>query len=501
MNPCPGKTKRSTRGALMAAALLLMLASGIFMGAWVSLMSTRAAQVSYMETAVQRRVSVGNSRQFSWQCALDKAFEPNNDLSANQTGVFAGNAGGLSTGSGWTDLNVYKSTDIPGVMTTVFPYNYTGMRPMDSYLNREQFSRPTALTGVDNFAAHLFLKTYCPMLAGDLFITYRKPSTSPSELDVYANTSSHVGVWKVEGRTVIRSPESLFARTTAGPLQLPFYTRSLYIQSHDSYNSRAILGTDLNGQRLLPSNMPAEPSTTGPVSGTASESFKGYLNVIRNDINPDNSLWHFMEREQTAGRSSYATIDVFSVSATTTGPYWMEEQSTPTYPPPGWPSGYPPKLRVLIVQLNHASLPHLRIHGVVDQIIFKGQTNPSQFSNAGLMSPVMFAIVPMNSTGPSVRDIRFERDNNRRIVIGAQHWNAATLDISWGGNPGTGTEYLWRTVFINEYQTVMLNMPANVTRTVRWIGGVMTNWAFKRRVAGGVNASRLVFAADSSLTT
>jgi hypothetical protein len=501
MLPIPSNRKFTSRGSLMAAALLFMLLSGLFIGAWVTLMSGRAVQISYMETAVQRRLALENSRQLSWQCALDKAFEPNNDLSASQNAVLTGNAGGVSTGNGWTDLNIYSTTDEPGTMTTVFPYNYTGMRPVSSYVSQEKLSRPTALTGVDAFDAYLFLKTYNPVLGGDLFITYRRPDTAPSELDVYADTSAHHGIWTVEGRAVIKSPDSLFARTTSRTLQLPFLSRSLYIQAHDIYNSRAIMGTDLTGQRLLPSNMPAEATTTGPVSTATTDRFDAYLNVIRNDQNPDNSLWHFMEREQAAGRSSYATIDVFSTSATSTGPYWMEEQTTPTYPPPGWPSGYPPKLRVLMVRLNHASLPHLRIHGVVDQIIFKGQTTPPQFSAAGTMSPVIFTVLPMNATGPSVRDIRFEADNNRRIVIGAQHWNAAMLDISWVGNPSSGTEHSWRTVFINEYQTVMLNMPASVTRSVRWLGGVMTNWTFKRRSAGGTNASRLTFASDSSVTT
>jgi hypothetical protein len=497
----PLRTNQSTRGALMAAALLLMLVSGLFLSAWVSLMSTRAAQVSYMEEAVQRRISVENSRQLAWQCAVDKAFEVGGTLAPNQDGVLGANVGGINTHTGWTNLNVYTSTAIPGVMDKVFPYNYTGMRPMLSYLNTGHVKRPSSLTEVDDFNDYLFLKTYSPLLAGDLFICYRKPEHAPTELDIYANTTSHHAMWTVEGRTVIRSPESLFAKSTASPLQLPFRTRSLYIQSHDTYNSRAVLGTDISGNKLLPSNLPALPSTTGPVSTTAAERYEGYLNVIRNDLNPDNSLWHFMEREQTAGRSDYATIDVFTKSATATGPYWMEEQENPTYPPPKWPSGYPPRLRVLIIQLNDATLPHLRIHGVVDQIIFKGQTTAAEFENAGLMSPVMFAITPMNSKGPSVRDIRFEKENNRRIVMGAQHWNHGDLDISWVGDPIGGAQYNWRTVFINEYQTVMLNMPSNVTQTVRWIGGVMTNWTFKRRVAGGSNASRLTLAADASLTT
>ncbi len=108
----------------------------------------------------------------------------------------------------------------------------------------------------------------------------------------------------------------------------------------------------------------------------------------------------------------------------------------------------------------------------------------------------MMAVLPNGSSGPTVRDVRFVGDNNRRFVLGVKHWNAAPLDISWEGNPTSGFEHKWRCFFINEFQTVMLNMPSNITRNVRWLGGVMTNWTFKRRAAGGSNASRLVFAPD-----
>jgi hypothetical protein len=52
-------------------------------------------------------------------------------------------------------------------------------------------------------------------------------------------------------------------------------------------------------------------------------------------------------------------------------------------------------------------------------------------------------------------------------------------------------------VLVNEYQTLMFNMPSTLTRNVRWIGGVMTNWTIKRRASGGTTASRLIFSPDT----
>jgi len=502
----PPKSRKSQLGALMVAALMLMLVTGMFMTSWVSLIGARGVQISYMETAVQRRLSLESSRHFAWECAMEKAFDPNSTLTGNTSGVLGGSYGGLSSDDGWTAMNIYTSTKIPGSMTTVFPYNYSGLRPMMSYLSREQFKRPASLTGVDNFNSYLFLKTYPPVLAGDLFIAYRKPATAGTQIDINTTTSDHHAFWHVEGRTVIRDPESHFALTTPSPMQLPFTTRSLYIQSYDSYNSRAICGSsaDAGGSvsKLLPSNLPAVPSTTGPVSATpAVDRFKGYLNVVNNPDNPDNSLWHMIERDRLTRGVDTFTADVFVQGTATSGDVRMEEQKDPTYKPPMWPSGYPASgLRVMFVKLDSPNLPNLRIHGVVHQVVFQGQTSAAAFDAAGALAPRIITLVSTGDGGPSVRDIRFEGDNNRRIVIGAKHWNAAPLDITWVGTPVMG-DFRWRTVFINEYHTVILNMPASITQNVRWYGGVMTNWTFKRRASGGSNRSRLTFASDSSLTS
>lgn len=502
----PSKSRKSQLGALMVAALLLMLVTGMFMTSWVSLIGARGVQISYMEIAVQRRLSLENSRQFAWQTAMEKAFDPGSTLSADTNGLLGGAYGGVGSDDGWTALNVYASTRTAETMTTVFPYNYAGMRPMTSYLSTEKLVRPATLSDVDDFNSYLFLKTYPPVLAGDLFIAYRKPALAGTQIDINTTTTDHHAFWDVEGRTVIRDPESHFSLTTPSPMQLPFTTRSLYIQSHDGYNSRAICGSASGPGnsvvKLLPSNLPAVPSTTGPVSSTpAVDRYMGYLNVVNNPDNPDNSLWHFMDRERTAGRSDYRTVDVYVTGASPTGDYWMEEQRDPTYKPPMWPSGYPASgLRVLFIKLDSTFLPNMRIHGVVHQVVFKGQSSAADFDAAGALAPRIFTFLPMGDGGPSVRDIRFEGDNNRRIVIGAKHWNAAPLDISWVGTPVTG-DFRWRTVFINEYQTVVLNMPSSITQNVRWLGGVMTNWTFKRRAAGGSNRGRLTFAADGSLST
>jgi hypothetical protein len=344
-----------------------------------------------------------------------------------------------------------------------------------------------------------------PVLNGDVFCVYRKPDGVATELDIYRDagngSNGHNANWTVEGRTVVRHPPSFFVSSTPSPLQLPFLTKSLYIQSHAAAEPPNIpypvYGTSPGGTALLPSNMPVVPSTTGPVGGTGDRRHQGYLDVVRNDDNPDNSLWHFQDREAAAGRTATVTIDVGGVFNSATEAYWISEQKNPTYTPPGWPSGYDDKLKVLFIKLDSQYLKNMRIYGVVDQIIFVGQSNATAFTNAAAMKPVIITIMPNGARGRWVRDIRFERENNRRHVLAFQDDNGRPVEFSWVNSPISGNEFRWRCVLVNEYQSLMFNMPNPLTRSIRWIGGVMTNWTIKRRAAGGNNPSRLLFTGDS----
>lgn len=291
-------------------------------------------------------------------------------------------------------------------------------------------------------------------------------------------------------------------------MQLPFYTRSLYVQSHDSVNARAVLGTttDSGGStvKLLPSNLAAAPTTTGPVSADPDDRFKGHLNVIKNDFNPDNSLWHFMDRENAGAGCRLHPAGCLFQSTTSADPFWMEDYAgtaddMPPQPPFDYKNDY---IRTLFIRLDHANLPHLRITNPVDQIVFYGQTTNADFIVTRHVDPVMITIVQDSVSAP-LTNIAFVGDNNRRIVLGVKVTQPITrgLYLNWTGDPLAGSTHDWRIVYINEGQLTMLKLPASLTRSVRWIGGVMTNWTFKRHIADGINASRLNSVSDASVPT
>ena len=105
---------RMQNGALMAAALMLMLVAGLLVSAWVGLMNVRALQVSYMEDIARRRIGLESSRQLGRELSYDKHFLRNNTYASNQSVVLGSNVGSVNSYDGWSNLNIYSNTNTVG---------------------------------------------------------------------------------------------------------------------------------------------------------------------------------------------------------------------------------------------------------------------------------------------------------------------------------------------------------------------------------------------------
>ncbi len=485
----------------MVFALIMMVVAGLFIGATASLMSNRAMQASYLDVAMKRRIAMENSKAFNQQFMLERTFNVGNTVLPLQTGRFDNDWGGVNTGSGWTNLRAFASTSLPGTLATVYPYNYTGLRPSGSYLITQKTTRPSVLTEVDAFTAYSFLKTFTPGLGGDPLVVYRKPANAPDQIEL-ADKGAGLSL-KVNGRAVIRDPDSFFAPSTANPFELPIRVKSLYIQKH-SATRKLFCKESVDGEDIPPSNLAASRSTNGPTPSTvtAADLYDGTLNVIDNASNPDNSLWHFMAREKAAGTGDYVTITSKAATGISTDPWHIVSYKTsdapavqPLFPPPSYPRGYGATYHVLTINLDHPSLPHLRIHGVIDQIVLMGQTGAA-LASAATLPPVMITMVPNGASPNDFINLQCVNENNRRMVVGVQDNRQTTLDVYWNGSSASPTSINWRMVLINENRTIWANLPSSITKKVIITGGVMTNWSFKRR--GNGSADRLTLTPDNN---
>lgn len=479
----------------MAAALLMMVVGGLLLSAWVGLMSARAQQVVYMSDASKRRVSLLNSKMIGRQVVLQHGLQRDSSLQAGWERVLGmpdgSRWGGARSGTGWTALNVFGSLVDSASSTTVFPHNAVGYGRGDTFLSSQLLDAPTVMhQEMDPVSSYAFVKMSCPPLQGDLVSVYQKPSNKTGELDVHRDVASSFAGWVVDGRMVLKDPSSLFSASTPNPLQIPARVRSLYVPKEPV--NRSILGTNSAGARLPPSNLAGVPSTIGSLPGVGANIWSGQLNVVRNNSHPENSLWHKMENEQVQGRGSYVTVDSVSFDmGIPDPPVRVEVQTVPTYPPPRWPSGYDPKWNVLFIDLGRADLPHVRVVAGSDpdrihQVVFLGQAPLSPaYYDAALLPPVMVIIAPEPTANQSpAQDIRFVNANDRRWVLGLKGITENVedqLSIYWEGSTvlESGSQnYLWRCILVNEYRTLFASVPQG--RKVRFKGGLMTNWTFKR---------------------
>jgi hypothetical protein len=543
--------RSNQHGGVLVLALLMTAMAGIFLTGWVALSSTRAVQARATENAARRRLMLENSRAYARQMTMERMFSGSSTVAANQTGELdptgtSGSGwGGLDTSAGWgTVANPLQVYDLPtqmnypaaGMYTTLFPYNGLGLHPGASFATTQKLVRPSFYQGatgalpdpfnadgsvtttLDPYKSYLFGKGIFPCLAGDTFVIYRKPWRESGEIVVDANIQT-------DGRLVVRDPASLFNSATVNlgaKVRVGLRSKRFYVQKCDannrvtgSSNGAAMVNGSVvaAGSELMPMNLPCVPSTFGPFNRTGTDSpvagapsmtqlYRGELDIIKNtyvpsglpapvpDHNP-NCLWQIQTREATSTpvRAAVQTISVGTASGTPLDPYWIEDQIAPTYPPPAWPSGYPPVWKVLFINLQHASLPNLRIYGVVHQVVLLGQTTNAEYNSAANMDPRIIIMVP-DAASRAVQDIRFVRENNRPLILGVKGDVRQPLGMFWTGpnvNTGTSLTLEWRLMLINEYRQIMCNLPSGgggAADSVAIYGGVLTNWSFERYDAG-----------------
>lgn len=486
---------RNRHGGVLAIALVMTMLGGIVMASWVTIGFARSMQAAGAESAVKRRLSLGNSKALTRQFSHEQLFQAGNSMNGNLTdSLGVGGWGSMNTGAGFLNIQPFGNHPetcypLPGYMDasapydtdTIFPYNHTGLRPGPSFISTHLLPREPTDESIDPYHHFVFVKASSPLASGDALTFYQKPDGETAEIQAAANM-------QVQGRLVVRDPRSFFPLNFADLSQkrrLLTRCRSFYVQKHDERN--LMTGTNLSNSEMTSLNLSAMPSTNGySDSLDMPRAYDGQLNVINNPGNPRNSLYHRQQEEFDSGTTALLTLNSPMAYGTAADPvqviqYTPGNDPPALYRPPAYPLGYPSPWVVAYIRLGHASLPNIRITEAIHQVVFEGQTSSAAYNAAAAMDPRIVLIQSNNSAYP--RLLFFSRENNRNLILGVKHANSTTIDLRWVGavTPGVPNSLSldWRLYFINEGRTNNVYMPSGSLR-VAITGGVMTNWSFLR---------------------
>lgn len=463
----------SESGAAMLAVIMFIMVGGIALTAVICLMGARLQQSELLGIGVQRHIAWGNTKAINQQYALTWAMRDNVSRSLS-TGTVTGAGYAIPTQTSWggvdadviTNLAAFRSTVRPST-TTASSYPFNNIQNTPTSDNGVYFTRITAdsdSTQTEHLAFYNYLKTYPTPLLGDLLIVHKKPATATGAYYLTDNldVDGRVVIWDETAETINLRAESCLNMTKTG-------TNTV---------------RDSAAATILPQNFGARVTTTAGYGGTGTPTAvtNGSLNLINNTDFTAASLRHTMEATGTAGTTwlncttgtaTSSNINTNATSGNSTSDTQVKLESTVTYAlPTTSPYGYTKSgnLNVLIVRLKNSTLKHLRITSGVEQLVLEGQTNSTDYTNAGNLAPVIIWLEQADC-----RDIRFVGENNRRLILATGKGTGATLYASFHGNSIIGGSALrWRIQWINEFRIPYLNTPTGLGAIIT--GSIRTDW-------------------------
>ncbi|MDA7673149.1 hypothetical protein N8615_02015 [Verrucomicrobiales bacterium] len=511
--------KTRQRGSILVICMVLAGLGTIGVAAWASLLDARTHEAEQSATALDRRVRYGNSIGLAREVIYQRYLHANRGPTSDDEIYSLENDWGLVEIDAWTD--------------PVFGYDATTRINKTGAVPNRAFSLDVDVTVDDGDYLHDFtyqLKSYSPLLGGDLITVHKNVETGDEFVEV-------TGDLKVEGRMKLWNAEYKSSATTtltdavlaAGKTlpKLPFKNSS-----------------DAN---VLPSNFPFVAQTSGAVGGSAE--FSGKLNVVNNTGTPSNSYvakiigygsgtYVALDGSSSSGSGSGAdtnpaTADDAAVLAIILGGGYISENLAPyaplsstnlkmiladtslnesemasimadNQPLPDDTLGNVVQSPVLtattensvleaagyhvftdfgrvVVNLNSATLPHMIINNV-GEVEFIGQPDDASATALEAEEPRIIAIV--NDPGVELRRLDFRDLNRRRIIVGAHNSRVASNSSSIVSFSGVSTFPDWHMLLELEGIRTKWDMSA--------IGGV--------RIYGGIRTDQLVNAKNGSLT-
>lgn len=461
------------RGSAMVAVLMFILVGSIALTAAMHLMGARLQQSERMGLGVKRHVVWGNTvavnQQYAYTYSLrDSVSRPTSTavLPAGSGAAYADSItwGGI-TASAYGNLSAYRSIQRASEATVSYPFNNLRLLPTsDNSVFYERTAADSDSAQTESLTIFNYQKSYPATLLGDLLIVHKRATTSGSY--------SFTGNIRVDGRVVIYDGTASMGNLKAASC---FQAVSSITNTTKTIDGSA---------SLMPENFPPRPMATAGYGGSSMPTAvtNGTLKLIENTDFPTGSIKRAME---SGGTSTWMTCSTSNNSSTNvetdeartylSSAVEVDVENNPAYSFPTFSpynvSKSGSKVEILRVRLKYASLKHLYITSGVEQLILEGQTNSTDYNNAGNLDPIIIW-VKQNT----LRHICLVGENNRPLILAMGAGDGTTAYLEFIGTSLIPSGPLrWRMQLINEYRNLCFEPPSSLVNA-NIIGGIRTNW-------------------------
>lgn len=406
------------RGTVLLVALVVVGLGTLGITAWVAMLHARVGQVGAIEDAAIRRVRHENSR------ALASEYMFMNVVTGG-----VGSAQAVDLPNSWGSFGAPAWTGTPFLSNTVGSYNNQFSPAVDS--SYESSFDLTLADGVATLPQSFKVRSYLPMLSGDIF-TLHRPTLSPSSL---VRVRGNIDVY---GRAVLWGDLD-----PAYPGDFDDLEAMRFIRPSNGVTDFAITAPG-SGGTVMPDNYPMVPSTYGVVGGAPA--YDGRINVVSPGLsNPGNSLM------AKAEANSPIYINGSNYRSWSGGVHCNGDGR-------------------VYIELDTASLRSVIITNVF-RIYLYGQSDAVEQAAAGAMNPV---IIVHTRTSPSDRglySIRCFDANNRKLTMGIKkEYETVETDMFFYDSFDSPT---WRMILAAE--NVSLRLINLWGGAVNFKGGIQTD--------------------------
>lgn len=513
------RRKNADRGSILVVCVVLAALGAIGVAAFVSLLDARGHQVEASFEAMKRRATAQSGKALVRDALYTNHLHSNGGLASNTTYTVDGTAS--FPGVSYTYEPVASATiqafgQTPLSDASAQRISKNGVVPITSYTVDVTAS---VSDNIANEAYNLQLRSYNPVLGGDLLVMH--PSSDFSTTDTL-----------VSGNLVVNG-RAMFWDAAAKDMQGGIRADE-YLLPNDIAGSTTLRNPANN--QVLPLNMPIPVQTTG-IAGS-SPAYRGELDIVDSgsndhndyvtrwsatatglsvldgsvpgavgpgpDTSPDGADDSTLEAEiasKTPDELMASLPANFPLSsrvlravADKAGPAFTADQLysiySNHYPIPddaiayltgthaakiaprgdelhqfnrtgAWSDGF----RKVEVYLDSPNLPHLLVEGVI-RLELQGQDDAIAASSAASLPPRGIAV---NNPSSSLDVVEFLDQNRRRIVLSIAHYSTTATSV---GMNFTGTTAFPRWDMILELQETGARFDASAVNTALIYGGI-----------------------------